>query len=176
MFVFVNNHIKSWKKINICVSLSPSLIWKPKTNIEILKSPNASFPINYQWLHLAGWAAEGSNVRPGYFRAPSSEPWAQAVWNLSMCCALPYLEAAAAQQLFLPSIPALMQYIWLWHYTRIPLQSRWKETGWWKEMWTEQVCSISWTSLLVLHKGITSVGWRHVLVMERSPLQRKWVH
>lgn len=117
MFVFVNNHIKSWKKINICVSLSPSLIWKPKTNIEIRKSPNASFPINYQWLHLAGWAAEGSNVRPGYFRAPSSEPWAQAVWNLSMCCALPYLEAAAAQQLFLPSIPALMQCIWLWHYT-----------------------------------------------------------
>lgn len=59
-------------KINVCVSLSPSLIWKPETNIETLKSPNASFPINYQWLHLAGWAAEGSNVRPGYLRTPSS--------------------------------------------------------------------------------------------------------
>lgn len=105
-------------KINVCVSLGPSLIWKPETNIETLKSPNASFPINYQWLHLAGWAAEGSNVRPGYLRTPSSQSWAQTVWNLlSMCCALSYLEGAIAQQLFLPSIPALMQYIWLWHYT-----------------------------------------------------------
>lgn len=109
-------------KINVYVPLSPSLIWKPVTNIETLKSQNASFPINYQWLHLAGWAAESSNVRPGYFRAPSSQPWAQTVGNLlSMCCAQSCLEAAIAQQLFLPSIPALVQYIWLWHDTWIPL-------------------------------------------------------
>lgn len=63
-------------KINVWVSISPSLIWKPKTNIETLKSPNASFPINYQWPHLACWAAEGSNIRPGYFRITSLQPWA----------------------------------------------------------------------------------------------------
>lgn len=44
-------------KINVHVSPSPCLVWKPETNIETLKSPNVSFPINYQWLHLACWAA-----------------------------------------------------------------------------------------------------------------------
>lgn len=72
-------------KINGCVSLGPSLIWKPETNIETLKSPNASFPINYQWLHLSLRAAEGSNVRPGYFRALSSQPWARLCENSSAC-------------------------------------------------------------------------------------------
>lgn len=46
-----------------------------------------------------------------------------------LCCALSCLEAAVAQQLFLPSIPALIQNIWLWHYTQIPKQVSQRKWG-----------------------------------------------
>lgn len=162
------------EKINICVSLGPSLIWKPETNIETLKSPDALFLINYQWLHLAGWAAEGSNVRPGYFRAPSSQPWAQTV----LCTILPgSCSCPAVIPPFHPSTNTKYLAVTL-HMD--PKAGEPEEMGGWKEVWTEQVYTISWPSLLVLHEGITSVGMKtccgygeESLAQERSTLETR---
>lgn len=55
-----------------------------------------------------------------------------------------------------------------------------EETGGWKEVWTEQVYTISWPFLLVLHEGITSVGMKtccgygeESLAKERSTLETR---
>lgn len=171
VFAFVNNHIKSWKNQYLCFprSFSHLKTWDKYRNTEITRCL-----INYQWLHLAGWAAEGSNVRPGYFRAPSSQPWAQTV----LCTILPgSCSCPAVIPPFHPSTNTKYLAVTL-HMD--PKAGEPEETGGWKAVWTEQVYTISWPSLLVLHEGITSVGMKtccgygeESLAQERSTLETR---